>query len=75
MPDMLIRSLDENTHLELKRRADAAGVSLQLYVTKLLADHVRRPTIEDWLAQLDGLEPVEGITGADAVVAARADLP
>lgn len=75
MPDVLIRSLDSETHAELKRRADNAGVSMQVYVTRLIDEHVRRPTIEDWLHRLDELEPVEGISGEDAVAAARAELP
>ena len=75
MGDVLIRSLDATTHAELKRRAVVAGVSLQAYVTQLLDDHVRRPTVEDWLERLDEIDPVEEISGSEAVAAARAELP
>lgn len=74
MPDVLIRSLDAETHAELKRRAHTAGVSMQTYVARLLAEHVRRPTVEEWLHRLDELEPVKGISGEEAVAAARAEL-
>lgn len=74
MPDVLIRSLDSETHAELKRRADNAGVSMQAYVARLLDEHVRRPTVEEWLRRLDELEPVEDISGEEAVAAARAEL-
>ncbi len=75
MPDMLIRDLDEHIHVELKRRADDAGMSLQRYVSRMLAQHVSQPTIEEWLAELDDLDPIEGVSGTDAVAAARAELP
>lgn len=75
MPDVLIRSLDARTHAELKRRAREAGVSLQTYVTQLLDVHVQRPTIDAWLRRLDQIEPMEDVSGTDAVSAARAELP
>jgi hypothetical protein len=73
--DLLIRDLDPDTHRELKRRAERAGQSLQGYVAALLDAHTNRPSLEDWLAELDELTPVEGVSGADAVWSARAELP
>jgi hypothetical protein len=75
MADLLIRDLDPDAHQELKRRAERAGQSLQAYVAGLLAAHTARPSLADWLAELDEIPPVEGISGADAVRAARDDLP
>jgi hypothetical protein len=75
MPDLLIRNLDADAHRELKRRAEREGDSLQGYVARLLQAHASRSGIGDWLAQLDELEPVYAVSGADAVAAARADLP
>lgn len=75
MRDMLIRNLDPSTHAELKRRADEAGISLQAYVTQLLQEHVRRPTLDEWVRRLEDLEVVEGVFGEMAVSAARRDLP
>jgi plasmid stability protein len=73
--DVLIRELDEHTHAELKRRAEAAGVSMQQYIARLLSAHVQRPTQQAWLERLDTLRPVESAEGAQAVAAARDELP
>ncbi|CAN5238775.1 hypothetical protein BH20ACT9_BH20ACT9_07530 [soil metagenome] len=76
MPDMLVRGLPEATHEELKRRADARGVSLQAYVLRLLQQHTARPPIEWWLQRLDELPKVHTRTGgAEAVAATREELP
>ncbi|WP_219418008.1 FitA-like ribbon-helix-helix domain-containing protein [Pseudonocardia nigra] len=75
MADLLIRDLDPEAHRELKRRAEREGQSLQSYVAHVLQTHASRPPLLDWLSQLDEVEPVLGATGADAVTAARDDLP
>ena len=75
MVDVLIRELDDDTHAELKRRADAAGVSMQQYIAGLLAAHVQRPTRQEWFQRLDALRPVTGATGAQTVALARDELP
>jgi plasmid stability protein len=75
MADLLIRNLDPGTHQELKRRAERAGQSLQAYVAGLLQAQTARPAIEDWLAELEEIPPVEGVSGADAVRSAREELP
>jgi hypothetical protein len=73
--DLLIRNLDPATHRELKRRAERAGQSLQAYVAGLLQTQTARPTLEDWLAELDEIPPVVGVSGAEAVRSARDELP
>jgi plasmid stability protein len=75
VPDLLIRNLDDEAHAELKRRAEASGLSLQSYVNRLLSEHVNRPTTAQWLERLDEIEPVDHVSGADAVQAARDELP
>lgn len=76
MADVLIRDVPEDVHRELKDRARAAGVSLQAYITMVLSLHTARPSMTDWLAQLHALPAVRTtLTGADAVAAAREDLP
>lgn len=74
MADVLIRGLDEHTHGELKRRSEAAGMSMQQYIAKLLSEHVQRPTQAHWLERLTALRSVEA-SGAEAVEAARSELP
>ena len=75
MGDLLIRDLPEGTHSELKRRAQQAGMSLQSYVALLLGRSVETPPLQDWLRGLDDLPRHPDISGADAVAAARDDLP
>ena len=75
MADVLIRDVDPALHAELRRRAESAGLSMQSYITRLLAEHVERPTMEEWLAQLDRLESVEEVRGADVVAADREERP
>lgn len=74
MADVLIRGLDDHTHGELKRRSEAAGMSMQQYIARLLSAHVQRPTQEHWLEQLNALRPVDA-SGAEAVEAARSEVP
>lgn len=74
--DILVRDVPQDAHAELRRRAEAAGVSLQVYVLRLLQQHAARPSPEQWLERLDELPPVPTRTrGAEAVAAARHDLP
>ncbi|OLT14090.1 hypothetical protein BJF78_20015 [Pseudonocardia sp. CNS-139] len=73
--DLLIRDLDPEAHRELKRRAEQSGQSLQAYVSAVLSTHLARPALTDWLARLDELDPVPDVDGAEAVAAARAELP
>jgi hypothetical protein len=75
MADLLIRGLDPDTHRELKRRAARVGQSLQGYVAGLLEAHTARPSLADWLAELNEIAPVVGVSGAEAVRAARDELP
>lgn len=75
MVDVLIRELDDHTHAELKRRAEAAGVSMQQHIARLLSAHVQWPTQQEWLERLDAVRPVQDTTGAQAVAAARDELP
>lgn len=75
MSDLLIRNLDETTHAELKRRAEQAGMSVQAYVSRLLAEHAARPSLSDWLRRLDELPHHPNISGAATIHAAREELP
>jgi len=75
MGDMLIRDVPEEVHAELKRRAEAAGTSLQSYARRILLAEAARPSLDDWFRQLDALPPVRtSMTGAEAVQAARDEL-
>lgn len=75
MPDLLIRDLSPATHSELRRRARAEGKSVQAYVAGLLETHTARPSLAEVLERIHQLDPIEGVSGADAVAAAREELP
>ena len=75
MGDLLIRGISPETHDELKRRAQHAGVSLQTYVARLLEHSTAVPSIADWLDQLEQLPRHRGVSGAAAVREARDELP
>jgi hypothetical protein len=64
--NMHIRDLDEPTHRELVRRADAAGMSLRSYVVEVLHRHAALPTLEEWLDEVRGDPPLPG-EGPDSV--------
>ena len=75
MGDLLIRGISPETHDELKRRAQDAGVSLQTYVAQLLERSTAVPSLTDWLGQLEELPRHRGVSGAAAVRDARDELP
>lgn len=74
MGDLLIRDLPADTHAELKRRADEAGMSLQSYVARMLVRSTSTPALSDWLRGLDDLPRHAAVSGADAVREARDEL-
>ena len=75
MGDLLIRNLPADTHRELKRRAEMAGMSLQAYVAQLLERSTEAPSLDEWLRGLDDLPVHRDISGAEVVRAARDELP
>jgi hypothetical protein len=75
MGDLLIRGIPPETHDELKRRAQAAGVSLQTYVARLLERSTAVPPLADWLGELEQLPRHRGVSGAAAVREVRDEVP
>lgn len=53
--NVLIRGVPTGTHAVLRRRAAAAGQSLQEYVLALLNEHAAKPTVTEWLAEARAL--------------------
>jgi plasmid stability protein len=68
--NMHIRDLDEATHRELVRRADAAGMSLRAYVIDVLHRHAALPSLEDWLDGTRAAPPLPA-DGPDSVTLVR----
>ncbi len=53
MPNVLIRDLPDEVHACLQQRAEAAGQSLQQYLSYELSRIARNPTLEDVLARIE----------------------
>ena len=54
MPSIQIKDVPDGTHAVLRRRAAAAGQSLQQYLRALLIDEASGPTLEEVLDRTDG---------------------
>jgi antitoxin FitA len=52
MPNVLIRDLPADIHASLQRRAEAAGQSLQQYLTNELSRVAQAPTLTDVLERI-----------------------
>jgi antitoxin FitA len=52
MPNVLVRDLPDEVHAQLQRRAEAAGQSLQQYLTAELTRLATAPTMVDVLARI-----------------------
>ncbi len=64
--NMHIRDLDDPTHEELVRRAEAAGMSLRAYVIDVLHRHASLPSLDAWLDDVRGDPPLPA-DGPDSV--------
>jgi len=49
MPSVQIKSVPEDVHAELRRRAEKAGKSLQEYLLGRLVEEARQPSLDDLL--------------------------
>jgi hypothetical protein len=49
MPSVQIKSVPEDVHAEVRRRAEMAGKSLQEYLLGRLVEEARRPSLDDLL--------------------------
>lgn len=52
MPNVLVRDLPDDVHARLQQRAEAAGQSLQQYLTAQLSRLAAAPTIDEVLARI-----------------------
>ncbi len=54
MANVLVRDLPPHVHAQLVRRAEAAGMSLQQYLTGELTRLADTPTIDEVIARIEG---------------------
>jgi plasmid stability protein len=52
MPNVLVRDLPDDVHIDLQRRAEKAGQSLQQYLASELTRLARTPTMAEVLARI-----------------------
>lgn len=67
MPNVLVRNLPDDVHVELLRRAEVRGQSLQQYLTAELTRLAEAPTLETVLAR--AARHTGGRVGLDRAVA------
>jgi len=72
MPSIQIKGVPDSVHSELRRRAAAAGTTLQDYLLRRLVDDTRLPPIEEVLARAGGRSGGR-LTFESAVTGVRAD--
>ena len=53
MPNVMVRDLPADVHQTLVKRAEAAGTSLQKYLSRELERLARTPTIEEVVARIE----------------------
>ena len=67
-----IRNVPDELHRELKVRAAQAGMTLSDYLLREMRDLAVRPTMSEWLAGTDKLEPLQSdMSPAEAIRAER----
>lgn len=72
--NLQVRDVPDRVHSVLVERAEHEGMSLSRYVLGVLESHCALPTFDEWLSELDELEPVEvSESAASAVRRARAE--
>jgi plasmid stability protein len=67
MPNVLIRDLPDDIHARLQQRAEAAGQSLQQYLTQELTKVAGVPSMEELLTRIGARSG--GTVGFDEAVA------
>lgn len=70
MSSIQVRNVPEPLHRQLKVRAAQAGQTLSDYVLDELRVAAGRPTMRQWLRDVDALPPVEGAPAPAAEVLA-----
>lgn len=59
--DLQIRGVPGELRERLRRRAASKGTSMSQYVIQVLKDDLERPTLAEWLKEVEKFEPIPGI--------------
>jgi len=65
MADLLIRGVPEDVHGKIKARAAAAGRSVNDLLLSELVEWAGKPTLAEWLVEVDGGRREGGPTAAE----------
>ena len=52
MTNVLIRNIPDDVHVVITKRAHDAGQSVQQYLLRLVVDHGRTPSLDEFLARV-----------------------
>lgn len=52
MKNLLVRDVSDEVHSVLRRRAERSGMSLQAYLTRMLAEMAGQPSEDEWLERV-----------------------
>lgn len=72
MATLQVKNLPDDVHAVLRQRAAAAGTTLSDLVTRVLVRETSRPSMPEWLADLER-EPVRAPVDSVAAVDAARD--
>lgn len=73
MPAIQVRDVPPELHDALRRRAKATHRTIGQYVLDLIRRDLQRPDAEEWMAEWEALEPIEGVNVVEVLEADRAD--
>ncbi len=73
MATIQIRNVPDDVYRELRKRAGAAGQSLQEYLLRRLSAEASRPSPEEFLARLRERPEAEGVSLGEAAEMVRAE--
>lgn len=65
--DVQIRGVPGDLRDALKLRARRKGVSMSQYVIRVIKDDIGRPTIDEWIDEVQKLPRVPGVSGGAIV--------
>lgn len=73
MANLQVKNLPAELHAQLRERAAEQGQSVSEYVTRLLRQDLRRPSMAQWLAARSGGEPRPEVDAVALVEALRVE--
>ncbi len=67
MPDLLLRNVPPDAHARLKERASSLGISVNEMLLRELVALADRPTMAEWVVEIDARRRPDGPTAEQVV--------